>query len=206
MIEHGIRAYKTGVCRCEVCCAANTLSLKLWKLGRCPKLIDPTGTKRRIEAMLWLGWTYRDLGDHAGRERGWAHALHKGHGRIREDTAALITAAYETLSMQIPEGRYVGRNRAYAAKQGYLPPLAWDDDTIDDPNAEPSGVPTPLDRGRGRPDEDRADALTDYLDWGWSLPEVLRELHTTSEALWTWCKRHDMRDAYDQLAARQEAS
>lgn len=54
---------------------------------------------------------------------------------VRPVTAAKIRTAYERLWDQRVEGRAGRQARAYAAKCGYAPPLAWDD--IDDPDEQP---------------------------------------------------------------------
>lgn len=43
---------------------------------------------------------------------------------------------YDELSMVRPEGTYAGITRRQAARRGWLPPLAWDDDLLDVPEAE----------------------------------------------------------------------
>jgi hypothetical protein len=63
-------------------------------------------------------------------------------------TADAITRVYDELSMTVPQddeagrspraGRIHDRQRRLAARRGWAPPLAWDDDTIDDPAATPA--------------------------------------------------------------------
>jgi len=54
-----------------------------------------------------------------------------------------------------------------AAARGWAPPLAWDDDTIDDPNATPDlGAETPRPQGgAGRPFADVVEDVEDILSW-----------------------------------------
>ena len=81
-----------------------------------------------------IGWRKSDL-EAAGvpaaqlvtrPDRGWVAAA--GWRRTRD--------VYDRLSMT-PGPSQVCRDRARA--RGYLPPLAWDDDSIDDPRAVPAG-------------------------------------------------------------------
>lgn len=64
--------------------------------------------------------------------------LRRSHHRMFRQTAADVAAVYDRLSMIVPDWhRYRTRTRNAALARGWLPPLAWDDDTIDDPTAEP---------------------------------------------------------------------
>ncbi|WP_422744281.1 hypothetical protein ACN27B_08540 [Micromonospora sp. WMMD754] len=95
-------------------------------------LVDPTGAVRRVHALQRIGWTFRDICEAGGlstRVEGIATQTW-----ITRDTAAGVRRAYESLSMTPgPSGITAKR----AARAGWPPPLAWDDATIDDPNAEP---------------------------------------------------------------------
>jgi hypothetical protein len=79
---------------------------------------------------------------HVGWTRGMTSRVNVSkHEVIHRTTADTIAAAYESLSMTVPEGAYANRNRAIAARRGWLPPLAYDD--IDDPNEQPRIVVEP---------------------------------------------------------------
>ena len=54
-------------------------------------------------------------------------------------TAQLVRELYDELAMVTGPSQ---RARTLAAKHGWAPPLAWDDETIDDPAARPHGVDT----------------------------------------------------------------
>ncbi len=94
-------------------------------------IIPAAGTHRRIQALMAIGYPFVDLAERLG--------VH--HDRIRQyliqeavytRTAARVARLYDELSMTPGPSR---RARNIAARRGYLPPLAWDDDTIDDPAA-----------------------------------------------------------------------
>jgi transposase-like protein len=70
---------------------------------------------------------------------------HTDQKYVHPNTAAGMQAAYDKLSMTVGTSNQV---RVRARRSGYLPPLAWDDDTIDDPKARPAFA-TPL-GGKGR--------------------------------------------------------
>lgn len=97
---------------------------------------DAAGTRRRIQALARLGWS---LGEQA-RRVGWTHqnyAALQTRTQVIARTARLVRGLYEDLSMTpAPDGPGVERARREAARKGYLPPLAWDDDLIDLPDAE----------------------------------------------------------------------
>lgn len=95
--------------------------------------VPSVGATRRVQALMAIGWRKSDL-EAAGvpasnlitrPDREWVAAT--GWRRTRD--------VYDRLSMT-PGPSQVCRDRARA--RGYLPPLAWDDDTIDDPRAVPA--------------------------------------------------------------------
>lgn len=134
--RHGShRGYLLG-CRQECCTHAHTRYMKLYRLGRTPKLVDSTGTVRRIQALAALGWSSADIGARCGRGREWARMVGRS-ASVTVRTAQLISAAYDELSMRLAPGDYAARLRREAAEKGWAPPLAWDDDAIDDPAASP---------------------------------------------------------------------
>lgn len=107
-------------------------------LHHAPLSVDATGARRRIHALAAIGWSLAgqsrmlEMGDTAAHKitaRKWLHV----------ETAAKVRALYDELSMM--PGPSV-RARREAQRKGWAPPLAYDDDTIDDPHTEPSGVLT----------------------------------------------------------------
>jgi transcriptional regulator with XRE-family HTH domain len=93
--------------------------------------IPAAGTARRIDALRRMGWTVEHLADRLGVTFQAVHYMTR-QKRVRRDTAERVAAIYDELSM-VPGPSAILRARA--ATQGLLPPLAWDDDTIDDPAA-----------------------------------------------------------------------
>ncbi len=93
------------------------------------RYIDATGTHRRLRALQRLGWSLRHQSRTLGHSRTWAtHVLQSP--TVHVDTAAAVAAMYDELSMSIGPSRWTASR---AEREGYLPPLAWDDDAIDDP-------------------------------------------------------------------------
>jgi hypothetical protein len=101
------------------------------RLGFVPAI----GARRRIQALLALGWTHAHITERMdGVGQTSQVALHQRGNWISRATHDAIVAAYEELGMT-PGPSDLSRRRARA--RGYAPPLAWDEDGIDDPKAVP---------------------------------------------------------------------
>jgi len=97
--------------------------------------VPAAGARRRIQALLAMGWPHRIITEHmTGVGQTSAVALHQRGKWIARATHDAVVVAYDALSMK-PGPSEVSRQRA--ARLGYMPPLAWDDETIDDPAAKP---------------------------------------------------------------------
>jgi len=109
--------------------------------------VPATGTRRRIRALLALGWPHTEL--HARSGVRTSVTLNQAGEWVTRATADAITALYNDLAMTPGPS---ARTRARAAKLGYAPPLAWDN--IDDPNATPDHNDSPRTTGRSPVDLD----------------------------------------------------
>lgn len=103
--------------------------------------IDPTGTVRRVQALEVLGFGRLMIGSRVGMPRASFSRALRGQ-RVTAQVARAVQAVYDLWWNQRPEDHGVrqwiaDRTRRTAAAQGYVGPLAWDDDTIDDPKAVP---------------------------------------------------------------------
>jgi hypothetical protein len=97
--------------------------------------VDPTGTQRRIRALMALGWSTYYIADRLGYTQARVWELSKGRRWVKPPTYAAVSRLYEELSMkQGPSD--ITRSRARRA--GHAPPLAWGN--IDDPGERPRGV------------------------------------------------------------------
>jgi hypothetical protein len=118
--------------------AEKILAVTLGSDQRDTKYVDPTGAMRRLQALAVLGHTSRELGEVMGMDRGSISDVMVGRKPlIRQATHDAAVAAYEKLWDKPGSS---GKTRTWAAKQGWLPPLAWDDDTIDRPDLGPAEV------------------------------------------------------------------
>ena len=99
-------------------------------------LVDATGTWRRLEALVAIGWPK----SHLAQRLGLARALQFDRKLVTAGNAAKVRALY--LELQHTPGPSA-RARSDAQRAGYLSPYWWDDDTIDDPSYQPDTRDTP---------------------------------------------------------------
>ena len=137
--RHGTtKGYAAG-CR-EICCrVANARQQRLHKYARAmgrPARTPATGTVRRLQALMTLGWPCHAIAPHLGVSSG--EAVHRLLSRkfVNQSVRERVAAAYEQLSMK-PGPSQETRNRAL--RNGWVPPLAWNEGEIDNPKARPSG-------------------------------------------------------------------
>lgn len=92
------------------------------------------GARRRIRALLAIGWSHRLITERMTGGQISALVLNQKGRWISRATHEAIVEVYEGLCMT-PGPSAASRTRAM--KYGYAPPLAWDEGTLDDPQATP---------------------------------------------------------------------
>lgn len=110
--------------------------------------VSAIGAQRRLQALVALGYSFEQLEPYfGGYGRANLRIVALGNRQwITSRTATKIKAVYDELWDKPPVGTnqqergWVTRTKRRAAKLGWAGPLAWDDDTIDDPNAKPVGM------------------------------------------------------------------
>lgn len=157
-------------------------------------VIDATGTRRRLQALLTRGWPQAHLAHLLGRRRTNVGRLLQARtvtGRTERDVRALYDRIWHTPPPQrtARERAAADQARALAARHGWQPPLAWDDiDTDPDPatgtgplpaatatphtGQPPAGHRSPRPRSPARPahsappaaDDDLSRAECDHVD------------------------------------------
>lgn len=129
-------AYRNG-CRCEKARRAKSRYDKRWSLGlNEPTLVDATGTRRRVQALAALGWPIGELTKRLGLTDRGLSFMYAGT-TVTPATAQAVAVLYDELCWT--EGpSEIAKNRAQ--RKGWATPLAWDDDEIDDPAAQPKGA------------------------------------------------------------------
>lgn len=103
------------------------------------KLVNPIGTIRRIQGLSRMGYSLRVIARHAGTYKEVLRSVLNGERTgITQPFAARISETYDLLSQEEPPvNRHTTRARNFAAAHGWHLPTAWDEDTIDDPDAQP---------------------------------------------------------------------
>jgi hypothetical protein len=105
--------------------------------------VPAIGTQRRLQALQAMGWNYRDLGRRYGKDGSVLSniANSKEKAEVYRETAEKISAMYDELSMIPPDDDWLTRRTAKMARErGYVLPLCWEDETIDDPYGLPVGL------------------------------------------------------------------
>lgn len=101
------------------------------------RLIDATGARRRLQALMVLGHTLPDIAREVGV--GVSSLQQTVDGRwtaIRFDTAAKIALVYRRMSLApAPPSRFAEQARNQAMVRGWHGPMAWAD--IDNPACQP---------------------------------------------------------------------
>ena len=132
------------------------VSLDVERMGGAA-LIDSTGTRRRLRALAAIGWSNVKL----ARELGMTpsnYGAFLARPTVLARHAREVRELYDRLSATppTPTSNYdrvgIERVKAGARRNGWVGPLAWDDETIDDPAARP-------DVGRFRDDVDIVDEV-----------------------------------------------
>ncbi|MGI5223574.1 hypothetical protein [Actinoallomurus sp. CA-142502] len=104
--------------------------------------IDSTGSRRRVQALAWMGWPAEEVARRAGTTKSTLATEILPSRQISVALARRINAVYRELSAR------PGPSKSAAVKArslGHAPPAAWDDDRIDDPRHRPRGVRRPGD-------------------------------------------------------------
>lgn len=155
--------------------------------------LPPHGVARRLQALNALGYPTRLLAAEVGTtQEVICDHLRAERKYVLAPTDRRVRDVYDRLCMTPGPSEISAK---IARRNGYAPPLAWDD--IDDPNEQPEGV-------RDGDEISRTELLTDLLDDGGDLADALRELRIGREALRVWCSRTGRLDLYAALARREK--
>lgn len=170
--------------------------------------IDPSGTRRRVQALATRGWTQRFVAERVGcAPSNFRRNLCQA--RVTARFARAVRDVYDELCMRNPTDEEVPQDMAErtvreARSKGWEGPLAWDDDTIDNPSALPMTdalMPTATE-GENVADrwlhgeavvlgvEDRKRVLQHLMEWTNDSPEeIADQLEMSLDALWqTWSR------------------
>lgn len=108
--------------------------------GRAYSGTSTVGARRRLQALATLGWSCQALADRAGVSY---HTLRTVYHRdqVMTPTDVMVRELYDRFwAFPAPASKSSATTVANARRQGWVGPLAWDDDEIDDPAASPHGM------------------------------------------------------------------
>lgn len=101
------------------------------------KVSPEVGYRRRVEALGYMGWSMSRISEAMGFTKSTVHTHLNIGAKVRTTSVQKLDEVYRQLR-DTPGP--VGRARWCSYYAGYAPPMAWDDETIDDPNAKPAEV------------------------------------------------------------------
>lgn len=193
-------------CRCRPCRTADNRYLKQYKhevaTGR-HRTTDGIGTRRRIQALIANGWSCAALALQHGVSSRRIQALAHQTGPLTQTTAQGIQNLYDRLWDQPPpattraQQQAADRARKHAQELGWAVPLAWDDDEIDDPDAQPS-KPRPA-MGRHRTTD-----LIEAAEHGAPLADLTRRFDVKPDSIYRTLHRAQRLDLWDQISPRMD--
>lgn len=136
-------------CICDDALETLRLARKRSRTGRAlapmGHFVDATGTRRMLQALLAIGHSITVIAGYLGMSRQGVSGM-LTRDRVHYANAARVAALYGPLSVRPPtldpsltdaQRGYLRRDIDRARGLGYLPPLAWEDVDINDPNAKP---------------------------------------------------------------------
>jgi hypothetical protein len=134
--ERGYFAHRAaGEKACDRCVRARMRAEKARLLIRAAGgtlTYDAYGCHRRLQALMALGWSMRELDRRAGRGPKWMRNV-LAQPTVYSATHERVCELYEELCMTIPVARSrqeqagITRAKNIARRNGWPPPLAWDD-------------------------------------------------------------------------------
>ncbi|WP_406467084.1 hypothetical protein [Streptomyces sp. NBC_01594] len=140
--------------------------------------VDATGTWRRIRALVAIGWPKvhiaRALGSH-----GQGLQLHEH--LVLASTARRVAELYDTWWDADPTEHgvqlaQVGRARRYASARDWAPPMAWDDDALDDAEAQPHTATQ-----RAISSAERREEIKHLASFGTSTTEIAKRVGLSAD-------------------------
>lgn len=166
--------------------------------------VPSAGTARRLQALMLQGWDLRTIQEFLGVSA-LGRVLTRDTVTVR--VALLVRSFYDTHWHRRPvadsptKRTVVARTVLRAQAEGFLPALAWDEDAIDDPCAEPDRT-----RVRSNPSAQVHIYLEDLeflANHGASWNEVERRLGACRNSLETVCRRATRTDVLSKITSNR---
>jgi len=165
--------------------------------------IDATGTHRRLQALVSIGYSLASLGARLGITGSNMNAT-MTRDQVVVSTARKVRALYAELwdkPNSATEWRQLSaanRARNYATIHGWLPPMAWDDELIDDPDHVPYSRVSVTSKV-----EAKRDAFLEEVDFfahgGSQIEEVALTLDLSPEAVQKRLERYGRLDLLEMI-------
>jgi hypothetical protein len=199
---------KHGEETCQPCKAAATLyqnQRELDRLNGRPRAVSAVGVARRIQGLMYLGYTYPVLAPMLGVSTAQVHKWARGWQTItRASSRSRVGEVFERLCMSpMPDGRNAKYARTVARRNGWVSPLAWDD--IDDPDEQPDLGERATHRTGGRAEtqqrraQDRLEDVEHLAAGGVSGDQIAQRLDLSPEALEKFLERQGRRDLWTRI-------
>ena len=169
-------------------------------------LVNSAGTRRRLRALVVCGWTGSRIAERLGCSATNVNlALRKGEDDSTvAHFARTVRDLYEDLWDKEPpcanrheEARLVQISTA-ALERGWAPPMAWDEESIDDPAARPAEWREVTDLGSSRR-RMHVEDLEDCIRWGLDVDGAAERLGVTKDAVAVCAKRAERTDILQRL-------
>lgn len=171
--------------------------------------IDGTGTRRRLQALIRLGWSQSTLAARLGIVgTNLGKTIHGVHPKVYLATAQAVRDLYEELwdTPPTPANRYergaVVRAIRYAEAHDWPPPLAWDDEALDDPTARPWTDEAPTIASRATRRHWHPEDVEFLLDDGLHPAIVAKRVGVRLDTLTLTLRRDGRDDLADRLNAK----
>lgn len=198
--QHGTYvAYTIDHCRCTDCATASAEyernRVRRNAYGR-SNLTDATPVRDHIAELTAAGVGLKQITRHTGLDRQRLDGALHGRDVVAATHRAVATA-YEQL-WDVPAPRRDQREKISAARaqgraqrEGWAPPLAWDDAALDDPAATPHTDAGPARRQHGGGVVNH-DSLTDCaIEWGLTITQAAHRLGVSKSTIDHGLRRFD---------------
>lgn len=164
-----------------------------------------TGTTRRLQALAFLGYRLEDITAGTGVPEMCVSKLMRGEqATVLAGPWRAIRDYYDRVGLEFGPSR---TPHLKALRRGWVGPLAWDDDVIEDPSARPqTGVEDEPAARVGRPSTATAQDTDEYLQLHPTATahEVGRQLNLKAASVYKALRRVGRQDLVDQLIRNAE--
>ncbi len=161
------------------------------------------GIRRRVQALVAIGYTQDNIAAATGIAQGLLSRIANGQAvHVVARNWHTIVDHYERVCMTPGPSKVAAAN---ARRNGWAPPLAWDEEAIDDPTATPHVDPSKRPGG----EKFTVGDLEDCASWGLDRRMTADRLKVDVSAIEHRCRREGRRDLLarlDRNALAREAS